>query len=523
MREKVITSGIILSFCLLVSKFFGFIREMLIAKYFGASADVDAYLIATQIPYFASIIISSGITTCFIPIYLKYLSSKDEEGANKFLTSVATFIVILLTLLITLAEVFAPFVVRGFAPGFSDETSDFATNLSRIVIPYFFFSELGMFFQVILQAYSLFGLISLWQVIPNLILIIAIIFFSPKYGIYSLSVGFLITGVVYFFLMLYGILKINIKLKLNFDFSNPGFRKFIKLVIPAICGSSIYILSTLVDRFIASFLGEGSIAILNFAYRINLLPISSVVIALSIVIFPLLSKHSSQNNIEKLSETALLAIRVVFFILIPVFVSFVVLSTPIIRVVYERGNFTPQDTMLAGNVLKFFALSVLGYGISEIITRTFYSQQNTVLPFKITIICVGCNVVLSFILAFFLKISGIALATSLTSILSAYLLFKTSLKKEFVGIVMDKNFLHSILKILFAGILLAILFYFSLYIIEQPYFLATLEKRVFILFLTLSTGLFFYWLISYILKSEEEKIIREKGILQILKRFADKI
>lgn len=518
MNNKIASSGILLSSCLLISKIFGFIREMLVAKYFGATAEVDAYLVATQIPFFVTILISSGISAVFIPIYMKIISNRDKKGAEEFSNTVGTFIIILLILLIILAEILAPFIVKMLAPGFSLPASELTTNLSRIAAPYFFFSELGMFFQVILQSYSLFGLIALWQVIPNLILISAIVFFSGKYGIHSLTVGFLVTGIIYFLLMLYGILKINIRLKLNFNFSSESFKKFLTLIFPAIIGSSVYILSMFVDRFIASFFGEGSIAILNFAYRINLLPLSSIVIALSIVIFPILSKHSSENNIEKLSETSLLSIRIIIFILMPIFISFAVLSLPIVRVIYERGNFTPEATILCAQLLKFFAISILGYGISEIITRTFYSMQNTTVPLKITIISVSVNAILSFILAFFLGISGIALATGITSILSAILLFKSSLKKDFVGIIMNRDFILSILKSGFAGILLGILFHFSSYIINLPQFLSTLEKRVFMLGITLIFGFSFYWLISYILKSEEEKIIREKGIGQILQK-----
>lgn len=510
-------STIFLSLSLFISKFFGFLREMLIAKYFGASAEVDAYLIATQIPYFLSILISSGTGSAFVPVYTQTRTENDSNKQEEFLNSVATFTFLLLISLVILTEIFSPSLIKLLTPGISEKCFKIAVSLSRVTIPYFFFVEIGTLFQLILQSYSFFSLIILWQLIPNLILAVIIIFFSTRYGIFSLSVGFLLTGILYFWLMGYGVYRLKIKIKVNFNFSNPEFKRFLKLAFPAVIGGSIYILSPFVDRFIASFFGEGSIAVLNFAYRIILLPISSLVLAFSFVIFPKLSKHFSNNDLKKLKETLFISLRIILYVLMPVFIFFLVLAVPIIRVVYERGNFTSLQTFLTGKVLQFFSISILGYGISEILTKTFYSRQDTQLPLKITIISTAINIILNLILSFFMGVCGIAFATGLTSILSAFLLFKYSgYEKE---IFKEKDFLKAILKILFSGVLLGIFFYFSLSIINLPVFLLTLEKRVFILGIVLISGFFLYWMTTYILKSEEEKIIRENGIGKILEKF----
>ncbi len=477
-RQRLSFSVFLLSFTLLISKALGFIKESLMAKYFGTSGSVDAYVAARGTIESISGLLTAGVAVSLVPVFTEYIADGKEKEGWLFLTRVFRIFTAFLIVVAVLGIVFAPHLVHFLFGGFSFKTAQLTVVCVRGLFIYFIFVELGSFLQAVHQSLKHFTAMILWQIVPNAIIILFILLFSQSIGVLSVVLGFLLTGPLYFFFFFPGYLRwLSCQKDLHNRSAsvksvNDGLVKMMKMIFPLIVGQSFGYVVFFVDRYLASNLPSGSIASLNYAYRIIQIPQALLMVPLMAVFYPVLSH--TENNEEFLRKISR-GIRLIFYILLFLCVFFLASSLSLVRLLFERGAFLPEDTLRVSILLKCFSPMFLFWGLSQILTQGFYSRQNTNAPMKVAIIFMFVNVILSITFVRLFLLPGLALAATLSVCVHfailLFLFYKTYGTRAFP---FELNFL---LKVMGVGFITFLLLHCAMLVFESPFFLGTIEKR----------------------------------------------
>lgn len=419
--SKVVRATIGLMIVTILSKILGLIRDITLASVYGASSYSDVYLISLVIPNVIFTGIGSSIKTTYIPIYYKVLESKGKKECIKFTNYLINITIIMCLIISLLAFLRINFIVKLIAVGFKGDTLNLAINFTKISIWGIIFIGLSFISMGFLQANNNFiipGLIG----IPFNIIIISSIFFSQKTNINILAYGTLLAWVSQFIFQIPFLYKKGFRYKPILNLNDKNIKKLLCLVMPIFMGVSVNQLNTLIDRSLASTLVEGSISALNYANKLNSFVIGMFVLTIITVIYPLLSKQSI-NNKDQFKISIVKSISIIILIVMPISVGAGVLSNPIVKVLFKRGSFDITATKLTSEALFYYSIGIVGVGLKEILQNVFYSLHDTKTPMINSTISVVINIILNFILIKYMAHAGLALATSISSIVTAVLLF----------------------------------------------------------------------------------------------------
>ena len=398
-----------------ISKFFGFFREVLVARYFGATGQTDAFLVALIIPLSILGLFSGGFNTLVIPFYLEK-KTQSQEAARRFVNSVFMVWGVLFIFLSILIFIFAPACVRIIAYGFKGETFNLAVTLTRYLIISGLFTVFAGLFTGLFQAEKQFFFPVFVTFLGNVGLVLSLFFLHRYLGIHSWTSGQIFNAAFAFFAML-SVLYWRHKLFHSLSYSQIDWseiKKFAFLLLPLVISGGLSVLNQIVDKTIASGLDAGSIAALNFATRVWSIPISLLATPIATAVFPTFSELALNGASKKEYESRLdRTLSYMFYLTIPSTIFLFFLSKPLVRLFFERGAFDSEATDLTSFVLKMYILGLFAHAISPILARAFYSFKNTKTPLIISAICVSLNIVLNILLSRLLGAAGIALATSI--------------------------------------------------------------------------------------------------------------
>ncbi len=430
----------------------GCARIVIIAFLFGATYSYDAYLIAFTIPEMIAGLLVGIIAVTFIPIFTEYLVKESEVKAWDFASNLINIFFVIglsLTLLMILA---VPFIVRITAPGFNQETFQLTTRLMIIIIPIVLIIALAELITRILHTYQRFAIPSLILVLEVLVVIACLIFLSKKHGILSLAYGILLGAIVRLVFQIPFLWRKFKYFRLKLNFRLPGVKK-IRLIAGPIVFCMIFLrIGILIERLLASTLKGGSISILGYATKLTQVPAEIFLGSLSIVLFPLFSKHASEGKIADFKAILSKSIRIGNFILVPIAVLFIFFGKEIIGSLLERGQFVSSMTQDTSVALSIYALSLFMMAVFFFSTHACYALQEVKAVIKITVFVTVLNIILKLILINYLAFAGLALATSITLIIQGGLLFMLIRRK--IGPLDEKTMTFSSLKILAASILM---------------------------------------------------------------------
>lgn len=487
-------TAILLMIATVISKILGFLREIVLAYFYGTSAVADAYIIAITIPGTIFAFIGAGIATGYIPLYSRIEKEVSIERANRFTSNMINFVMVLCTIIAIIGLIFTVPIVKMFAAAFTGQTLATAVMITRFTIVGVYFTALVYIFTAYLNLKNSF-LIPALVGVPMNICVIAAIAISSKTNIEVLAIGTLISMAIQIIFLAPFIRKTGYKHKMVLERKDEYLSKMIKLAIPVIIGISVNQVNTLVDRTIASTVSEGAIASLNYAVRLNGFVQGIFVMSIVTAMYPMISKMGADNNLDGLKNSLKEAIISISLLVIPVTVGAMIFSIPIVRLLFERGEFDSSATIVTAGALFFYAIGMIGYGLREVISKAFYSLQDTKTPMINAAVAVIINIVLCIILSRFMGINGLALSTSIAGILCTITLF-ISLRKK-IGSIKLKSILVSLFKILFASLAMGLCaklgFNFLLPVIGE-----TLSLIVGILI-----GVLVYFVLVYFMKIEE--------------------
>lgn len=406
----------------LLSKVLGLVREMVIANQFGASSELDAYLVAYSIPTVLFALFNGALATVVVPVYSDYATREGEKEAWRLFATVFNVLLLLLAAGTLLGILLAPAVVKLLAPGFKGGTQLLAVELSRIMFPLLVFSGLAALFTGLLNARQIFAVTALNGPFSNLGVIAAVLLGGSAWGVRGMAWGLLLGGVAGAAVQVPALLRSGFRLRWVLDLNHPGLKKILKLVLPMAIGISISQTYILIDRILASGLAEGSISALNYANRLIQMPLGLFVTAVGTAFFPAFTQRAAEGNYAGLNDGLRRALRMVVLICLPAAVGLMVLREPLVVLFFGRGAFDARAVDMTSIALFFYSLGLVGQAAEFILVRGFYSLHDTATPVKLGAVAVLVNLVLSLILIHPLRHGGLALANSLAALTSMVLL-----------------------------------------------------------------------------------------------------
>jgi putative peptidoglycan lipid II flippase len=466
MSKQLLKSGIIVSSMTFLSRILGLVRDVVMANIMGAHWATDVFLVAQKIPNFLRRLFAEGaFSQAFIPVLSEYQSNENIQEVRKLVSETFGTLAVILVCVSIIGVLGSPLLVALFGPGFIDEPNKFelASLLLKITFPYILFISLTAFCGSILNSIGKFAIPAFTPVLLNISIISAAIMVSPaleQETAKAMAWGVFAAGIAQLLLQLPFLWKAGYLVKPTWGWRSKGVQKILALMGPALFGVSVGQINLLLDMVIASFLQTGSIMWLYVSDRMLEFPLGVFGIAISTVILPSLSKNHSTDNAKEFNQTLNWALRLVCLIGIPAAIGLFMMAEPIILTVFQNGKFEIVDAHLASLSLKAYIIGLLGFMFIKVLATGFFSRQDTKTPVKIGIIAMSVNMVFNLILVFPLAHVGLALATSISAILNATMLFM-ALRKAKV-LTLDKSWLSWLSKLLVGNILLILFIQFQM-------------------------------------------------------------
>ena len=504
-----------ISFFTLLSRILGFVRDVVIARFFGAGMGADAFFVALKLPNFLRRLFAEGaFSTAFVPVFSDYIKDGDEGATKEAAQSVFTVLSMVLVLVVVVGQIIMPLLIWVIAPGFSDDPEKYqlTVDLTRITFPYIFFISLVALAGGILNSFHRFALPAATPILLNVCMIVGALYIAPhlERPALGLAVGVLLGGITQLAIQLPALARIGMPFRFRWNLQHPAIRRILFLMGPSILGVSVAQVNLLFDIFLASWLKEGSISYLYYADRLVEFPLGLIGIAMGTAILPALSAKAASGDHAGLKHDLDFGLRLVLMINIPATVGLLVLREPILSLLFERGAFDAETTLLTSQALLAYGLGLTAFSSIKVLAPAFYAMKDTKTPVRIAIICMTSNMVLNVILMIPLQHAGLALATTIAAFLNAALLLKGLEKK--IGYRPGRKFFVAMAKTAVAsGVLWLFLFLAPMAYWHNP--VDSLDKA-FILIPIIVAGAVLFFLVAWLLRIEEMKnlasVLRKK-------------
>jgi putative peptidoglycan lipid II flippase len=411
----------------LLSRVFGFIRDVVVARAFGASMAADAFFVAFRIPNLLRELLAEGtISAAFVPVFTEKLTRGSKEDAWALASRVFTVMLAAVIVVVCLGVLAAPLIVRGIAPGFADQPGQQALTvlLTRIMFPYLGFIALSALAMGVLNAHRDFALPALAPFCFNLVLIAAALWLAPGMEVpaLGLALGVVAGGVVQLGLQVPGLARRGMLPRLDWAPKDPDLRRIGKLMLPVVFGLSVTQVNLLVNTLLASYLAEGSVSYLYYGMRLIHFPLGVFGVALATAILPSLSAQAARGDLEGVKDGVVGALRLILFITVPALAGLIALRHPIVGTLFERGAFDARATAGTAQAVLAYATGLWAFAAVRIVAATFYALKDTATPVRVAALAMLVNIVLNLALMGPLKHAGLALATALAAMLNVTLL-----------------------------------------------------------------------------------------------------
>jgi putative peptidoglycan lipid II flippase len=509
-NRKVAKAAGQISLATTASRVLGFIRDILLAKIFGASGFTDAFFIAYRIPnLFRELFAEGSMSAAFVPVFTETLSFEGEERAKRLASAVLAFLVIVLSAITVSGVLAAPWVVSVIAPGFLDEPEKFSltVKLTRIMFPFLFFISLAALAKGILNSMKSFFVPALAPVCLNLSIITSALFVAPAWPVPLAAVAMAVSvgGALQIAVQVPDLYRRGFIVRPVINFAHPGLRKILRLMLPAVAGMGVAQINIFVSTIFVSYLSGGAATYLYYAMRFVHLPIGIFGVAMATAVLPSLSEYAARKDMESLRETYSFALRVLFFITLPAMAGLIVFAEPIIDVLLRRGEFSTVAVKETAYALVFYSVGLWAFVGARVAASTFYSLQDTKTPVKIAALSVIVNILFSLMLMGPMRHAGLAFANSIAAAANFLILFY--LLRRRLGRLDGRNILASFGRTVFASVIMAV---FGLVVMRLVFPSgAELLKRASALAVVIASCVVIYILISAVIKSRELGYLRE--------------
>ena len=469
--RKLVESTVIVTILTAFGSVTDIFKDIAIATKFGATDVSDAYFVAMTIPIILSNVFLNAFRFGFVPIFTEILLKQRNQVLCEIASTIINICFIFLIILCAIGIVASSPIIEVIAPGFNTETSQLCSKLFAFLLPYFVFVAFFALISSVLYTYQHFTFPASYRLFQNLAIIASILFLSQRYGIWRLAIGTLAGVVIPLIPAMLILWRRGFKYRYSMNLRNQTVREAFSLTLIPIGSESIRRSSKIVERFIASTMQKGAISVLTYSHRLMFGISTLLTTGIKITMLPNLSEYAAKNDFEKIREYTHICIKSVVFVTIPIFVSLFFMGEPLIKILFGRGEFDNTAVINTTLALKYYVLALPFVALLPMLVNPFYALKMPQTMFIHMILMLVINVVLYIFLGKLFSFIGIALAVSLTYMISATRLYML-LRKQ-IGTLDERNLLVFCLKIvasaiIMGGVIFIIISYLNRANISEP-------------------------------------------------------
>lgn len=455
-KKMLLTAGFMAA-ATLAAKVLGLIRDSLIAAFFATGMQADAFMAASKLPTtLFDIVIGGVISATFIPVFNEIVTKKNRDDAMKFANKFVTMILMITVIISLFGIIFADPLVNMIAPNYTGDKHVLTVQLTSIMFPMIIFTGLAFSFVGLLQSFGEYNIPSVISLVSNLAIIIYFVLLGKKFGVKGLAVTMVIAWSLQVIVQIPSLIKFGYKYKPDFRLKDSYIKQALLLAGPMLISTWVQPLYTIINSRLASGI-DGAYASLEYANRLYLIVTGVFSFVVTNLIFPKLSRANASDNSGEAQKLIMTSLKGIAIIIIPLMAGFMILSTPVTSLIYEHGEFTADKVRVVAQALMCYAIGMPGLAVNEILSKSFFSMQDSKTPMINSIISMVFNIVIAYILFNFLHINGLALAAAGGSICNA-VLNGVCIARRCPDMAHKSDFV-SILKILLAAAVMSVVVY----------------------------------------------------------------
>lgn len=381
-RRHLVRGTGLVSVLTLLSRVFGFIRDMLVARLFGAGTFADAFFVAYRIPNLLRSFVAEGaLTSAFVPVFAEQIKH-GNESAQKTFSSVLSLLCCFTLMLTLLGIYFSAPIVSFFAPGYVTDADKYSltVHLTQVMMPYIICVSIIALLNGALNSFHVYGVSAVAQIVMNVALIIGAAvaaYFDAHDAALILAISVLFGGALQVFTQIPALLRAGLRFRFSTNLWTSSSRAVVKLMVPALFGATIYQISIFINTLLASCIGEGAVSWLFYADRVTQLPIGIFTISLASVLLPNLSRAFAENNQEAFRNSLVDSLRYTSFVLLPISTLLIVLAFPIVEILFQRGAFSADSTRQTALAVQAYAAGLWAVSCHSMLVRGFIAQKDT--------------------------------------------------------------------------------------------------------------------------------------------------
>ncbi len=410
--QRVFKTTMLVTAVIILSKMFGFVRDMVLANYFGTGMDNDAYVSAYSLFYLPVLLFNSCISATLIPLYVEQREQHSLEKSNHFASNTLNLFALAALAISALFYVLARPLVRVIYVGFDPGKTELTVRLVRVMLLSLVFNITSISLASLLNAAEKYVAAQLTGFPLSLCVMAASVFFSQRYGIMAVGWGVFAANILQF-LVLVPFLNGWFRYSPVLDFSDKRFHKLVKLAGPAMLSMGISELNHMIDHALASGLNPGDISAMSYAYRLITFLLGVLMVPLTTIMFSKMSRLAAEHDRDGMLDVLRRCVLVIALVALPIVAVAVVMSLDVIKFAYMRGRFDLRSARVTAGILVCYVVGVPAFGLRDFLSRVFHSIQDTKTPFRVSCLVVALNIALNLVLRIFFGANGLALATSI--------------------------------------------------------------------------------------------------------------
>lgn len=460
-RKGVLRSAFFMTLLTFLSRMLGLVREQVRGYYLGTGMGSDAFGLASAIPnLFRRLLAEGAMTAAFVPVFSDYVKKDNRRELGEFLSSFLSLFTVLLVVVTLGGMALSPWLIHTFfSTGFGQVEGKVALTiaLTEWMFPYLFLVSLAAIIQAVLNSFKIFSPSAFTPVLLNLCIILGTIALHDRFEdpSYAMAAGFLLGGFLQLAFQIPWFIARKIPLRLSFRWNHPGVRELLRIFTPGAFAAGIYQVNVFVSEMIASSLSQGSIAALQYSIRLQELVLGVFVISMTTVILPTLSGQRASGDKAAFNDTNRFALRILALVTLPATVGLILLRVPIVALLFQHGAFDARSTGLTSLAVLFHSLGIYFIAMSRSLNQTFYAMKDLKTPMVIALVSMLVNIAGCLVLTIPLEHGGIALANSLSALVSTLLAFFWLSRREDVSLGILVHLL-SVLRVLAASAIMAV-------------------------------------------------------------------